>query len=117
MDSLTTLACIKPTSPEKLERLREFYERAYVQQKKPGDLNTANPDNVIGQTMSPKTALRLLNLILSLTGEKRTVGMKHVLTDTAKTAIEIFYYFVTRGESSCAKITAGQIVRSKMLWR
>lgn len=84
MESLTTAASIKPTTVEKLEKLKEFYEILYKQKN---------------QYVSPKTADKLLALLLSVTGERHPEPFRQrPLTDVAKKALELFLYFLVEGK-------------------
>lgn len=83
MESLTTAASIKPTTVEKLDKLKEFYIILYK------DKN---------QVVTPKTADKLLALLLSVTAERTNENtLSRKLTPVAKRALELFFYFISEG--------------------
>ncbi len=84
MQSLTRSASIKPTTVDKLEKLKEFYLDQFKGKKLP-----------IGQKSADKLLLLLLSVVAERTSDT-TLGRK--LTPTAKKALELFYYFLLEGK-------------------
>jgi hypothetical protein len=83
MQSLTSAASIKPTTVEKLEKLKEFYVILYKNK---------------GEVVSPKSAEKVMALLLSVVSERTTEkSLQRDLTPVAKKALELFFYFLTQG--------------------
>lgn len=83
MESLTTAASIKPTTVEKLNKLKDFYIILYKNKR---------------QHVSPKTADKLIALLLGVTGERAPEPIhSRPLTDVARKALELFLYFLLEG--------------------
>lgn len=80
MESLTSWGYISPTTPEKLHRLREYYDS----QVKPK-----------GEKLSLKISEKLLSLLLSITNDvEQSLSVNQKLTPNAKVGLELFYYFL-----------------------
>eukprot|EP01116_Phalansterium_solitarium_P022256 TRINITY_DN7284_c0_g1_i2.p1 TRINITY_DN7284_c0_g1~~TRINITY_DN7284_c0_g1_i2.p1 ORF type:complete len:803 (+),score=327.65 TRINITY_DN7284_c0_g1_i2:133-2541(+) len=118
MDSLTTLAYLKPTTSEKLQRLRIFYQDVYIG-KNEATVNVQNIDNIVGDTLTPKTARRLLALLVSVVGDgAESTNVRAKLTAVAKTALELLVFFIHNDEEfrlAVEKWEASNLIRELKL--
>jgi len=80
MESLTNWGYISPTTPEKLQRLKDYYD-SQVKSK--------------GQKLSTKISEKLVSLLLSITNEiEQAHKVVPKLTANAKAGLDLFYYFL-----------------------
>lgn len=80
MESLTSWGFISPTTPDKLQRLKEYYD-TQIKPKK--------------ETLSTKISEKLLAVLLNVTGETtQTNTLTPTLTENAKVGLEVLFYFL-----------------------